>query len=189
MTKTRRTGAELLDAIANAVRAELSEHGISGVTYEGVARRAQTSKPVLYRRFPTRAEMIYSTIATQETTELKAHIQPTLQANLRLILLAMRKNAQSFGVDNALALLGEAGPELRAKITDRSISPLFNHWVKCLELAVENGELSHAIESDRLLKLPFSCCMAEAITTGELTEEAIDDIINNIVFPAYGIKN
>ncbi|MDU0477983.1 TetR/AcrR family transcriptional regulator [Staphylococcus chromogenes] len=189
MKQTRRTGEELLDAIAMAVRAELAEHGIGGITYEGVARRAKTSKPVLYRRFPTRAEMIYFSVATQTTTALKAHIQPSLRENLRLILEAMRENVEQFGVDNALTLLGEAGPELRAKITDQTISPLLKHWLECIEFASTSGELRQAVESERLIRLPFSCAIADVIAKGELTTEAIEDIIDNIVLPAYAVQS
>jgi AcrR family transcriptional regulator len=40
-----------MSAIRAATRAELADYGYAGVTFEGVARRAQTSKPVLYRRY------------------------------------------------------------------------------------------------------------------------------------------
>lgn len=188
MKQTRRTGEELLDAIAEAVRAELTEHGAAGVTYEGVARRAQTSKPVLYRRFSTRAEMIYFSLAGQTRARLKAKMHESLRENLFELYRAMNTNASELGYANGLALFAEATPELREQITDTTFSPLLVHLKECVELAVDKGELPGPLKSERLLRLPFACAIAEVVTSGELSEEAVIDIVDNIVLPAFGAK-
>ena len=46
-THSRRRADDLLAAIDHATRAELEDRGYQGVTFDGVARRARTSKPVL----------------------------------------------------------------------------------------------------------------------------------------------
>lgn len=58
----RRRGALLEEAILQAAHAELVEHGYVGLTMEGVAARAQTSKPVVYRRWPSRAKLAVAAI-------------------------------------------------------------------------------------------------------------------------------
>ena len=52
MGTVRRHGAALDAAINDAVLAVVAAHGAAGVTMEAVAAAAQTSKPVLYRRWP-----------------------------------------------------------------------------------------------------------------------------------------
>ena len=52
-----------MSAIRDATYAELKEHGYSGVTFEGVARRAKTSKPVLYRRWADRRALLRDVVA------------------------------------------------------------------------------------------------------------------------------
>ena len=47
---TRRSGEELREAILDAVLCELFDRGYAGLTFDGVAHRAHTSKPVIYRR-------------------------------------------------------------------------------------------------------------------------------------------
>ncbi|MFC7625749.1 TetR/AcrR family transcriptional regulator [Microlunatus sp. GCM10028923] len=61
-TEPRRRGDQLLSAIHDAVLAELAEHGYAAVTMETVAQRARTGKASLYRRWPTRVEMIMDAI-------------------------------------------------------------------------------------------------------------------------------
>lgn len=56
-TPTRRRGAQLEAAILDATWSELAESGFAGLTYEAVARRAQTSRSVIYRRWATLAEL------------------------------------------------------------------------------------------------------------------------------------
>jgi AcrR family transcriptional regulator len=47
----------LEDAILDAAWAELVERGYPELTLEGVAKRAGTSRPVLYRRWPSRTAL------------------------------------------------------------------------------------------------------------------------------------
>jgi len=58
----RRRGAELDAAIRAAVLELLAEHGPDGVTMDAVAVTAQTSKPVLYRRWPDRRALLRDTL-------------------------------------------------------------------------------------------------------------------------------
>ena len=54
----RRRGAELEDAICRAAFAELAESGYGDFTIESVAARAQTGKASIYRRWPTKDELL-----------------------------------------------------------------------------------------------------------------------------------
>ena len=65
---TRRRGSALEAAIFAAVWAELADNGYMGLTIAGVAVRAGTSKPVLYRRWPNRARLVYAALANSHRT-------------------------------------------------------------------------------------------------------------------------
>ena len=54
----RRRGAELEDAICRAAFEELSEAGYGAFTIESVAARAQTGKASIYRRWPSKDELL-----------------------------------------------------------------------------------------------------------------------------------
>jgi len=59
---TRRRGTELEDAILDAAWDVLETDGWNGFTFAGVAERAHSSKPVLYRRWRTREELLRATL-------------------------------------------------------------------------------------------------------------------------------
>jgi AcrR family transcriptional regulator len=59
---TRRRGAELEAAILEAAWGELAEVGYAALTMEGVAARAKTSRAVLYRRWPTRPDLVVAAL-------------------------------------------------------------------------------------------------------------------------------
>lgn len=56
--------AGLTEAIGSAVLDELSERGYARVTMDGVAKRAGVGKSALYRRWPSKLEMVLAVIAT-----------------------------------------------------------------------------------------------------------------------------
>ncbi|QJU56174.1 TetR/AcrR family transcriptional regulator [Herbiconiux sp. SALV-R1] len=60
--KTRRRGAELEHALLDAAWAELEEVGYPAFGYDGVAARAGTSKPVLYRRWPSKVDLVVAAL-------------------------------------------------------------------------------------------------------------------------------
>ena len=61
-TPTRRRGAALENAITDAAWELLVEQGYNGFTFEAIAARAGTSKPVLYRRWPRREDLLIATL-------------------------------------------------------------------------------------------------------------------------------
>lgn len=63
--KERRRGAELEEALLDAAWEELEERGYAGLTMEGVAARAGTSRPVLARRWDGKAKLAIAAIRQQ----------------------------------------------------------------------------------------------------------------------------
>lgn len=63
--KGRRRGADLEKALLDAAWIELSERGYTGLTMEGVAARAGTSRPVIARRWGGKAELAIAAIGRQ----------------------------------------------------------------------------------------------------------------------------
>jgi len=55
---TRRRGAKLEAALLQAAWDELTAVGYAALTMEGVAARARTGRAVLYRRWPSRSELV-----------------------------------------------------------------------------------------------------------------------------------
>src|SRR3954451_561491 len=55
---TRRRGVDLETAILDATLDILAEHGMAGLTMEGVAAAAHTGKASVYRRWPSKEDLL-----------------------------------------------------------------------------------------------------------------------------------
>src|SRR5947209_1689551 len=60
--RQRKRGAELEQAIRDATIAELACCGYGSLTIESVAARAQTGKASIYRRWPTKQELVFDSV-------------------------------------------------------------------------------------------------------------------------------
>jgi AcrR family transcriptional regulator len=93
--RTRRaaTGAAVLQpqitaAITEAALDELAEHGYGRLSMEAVAKRAGVGKSALYRRWPSKQDMVVAVLSeisipaakTEDTGSLRGDLRVTLQA-------------------------------------------------------------------------------------------------------------
>jgi AcrR family transcriptional regulator len=79
---------EVTQAITDAVLHELAEQGYGRLSMEAVAKRAGVGKSALYRRWPSKHEMITATVAEfsvtragiEDTGSLRGDLRATMQA-------------------------------------------------------------------------------------------------------------
>ena len=82
---------KVTDAITEAIFAELAETGYARLSMEAVARRAGVGKAALYRRWPSKQEMLTELIRTAvEDTLPPAPATGALRTDLRELLGTMR---------------------------------------------------------------------------------------------------
>ena len=110
MAATRRHGKELVRAIHEAVLAEVAEHGYAATTYEGIATRAGTSKPVLYRRWPTKASMVLDAFLEASPGLTVPSDTGSLSGDLKAFLRNAQSMMERAGRQTLLSLLAELGP-------------------------------------------------------------------------------
>ena len=83
----RPRSARVDDSILAAARAELAEHGYARMSVDGVAARAGVSKPTVYLRHRTKAELATAAIASMRVQPRPAptdDVRADLVAHLRL---------------------------------------------------------------------------------------------------------
>lgn len=189
MGASRRRGRELETAISAAVMIELQQRGYPGVTYDGVAARAATSKPVLYRRWPTRAEMVMAAVIDSTTEAIAAPDTGSLAQDLEALLFAMRDN---FGSSSRSAMLGllaeldhEAAESLRAVIFRWGadlVAPL-------VARAQAREELGPGQVPTPILALPLDLARHELAMRGVLPTDRIETIVGIIVVPLMDLHS
>jgi AcrR family transcriptional regulator len=179
----RRRDEVLMSAIREATKAELADHGYAGVTFEGVARRAQTSKPVLYRRYKSRAEMVFDALSTIVIPELSG-LQGSLRADLLATLCALLDRFHRIGIDTYRGLIGEADNELVAAMEAGTTPRLREHIERILSKAHQRGELGPNPIPDRAAMSMFALLRHELFFRSvDVDATVLADIIDVVYLP------
>nr|WP_221375782.1 TetR/AcrR family transcriptional regulator [Actinoplanes polyasparticus] len=188
LEKTRRRGAELEDAILDAAWEVLIRQGYPGFTYEAIAARAGTSRPVLYRRWPQRDDLLLATL-TKFLWSQPIELPDT--GALRDDAIGSLRNADSARA-HVLTLVsvqlmeyfrdsGSSLSELRDKIRDPSRPTSMETIVA---RAVERGEVPDRARPARVVSLPFDLLQHEMLMTMRpVPDEVITGIVDDIWLP------
>jgi AcrR family transcriptional regulator len=186
---TRRRGAELEDALLGAAWEVLVTDGYRGFTYEAVAARANTSRPVLYRRWPQREDLLLATLRKHWGAR---PIEVPDTGNLHDDAIAFMRRAR----ERRSELMTVVSVQLMDYFRDsgRSFSDLReilrgpSRAISGLRImvrrAVERGELAGEPASDRIVDLPFDLFRHEMLMTmGPATDEAIVEVVEDVWLP------
>jgi AcrR family transcriptional regulator len=188
-TQTRRHGAELERAILDAAWEQLIAEGYEHFTIDAVAARARTSKPVLYRRWKTRDDLLRDAVRNRGAAAPAAIPDTgTLRGDL-LALLAQANTPRNPMAALVSSMLGsyynQTGPtpaELReAFLSQRSSGSAVQQVV---DRAVKRGEVDPARLTPRIIALPFDLFRNEILMTLKpVPDHALRQIVDDIFIP------
>jgi AcrR family transcriptional regulator len=184
----RRRGKALEDAILTAAWEELLEHGYAGFTIDGVARRAATSRPVVYRRWATRQELVREAVVHRIAGEDR-FVPATGSLRGDLIAALTTFNERRAGMITMMTLrLGgyyeETGTSL-ADLREALIAAAGGTSVEeIMQRAVERGEIDPERLTPRIAALPFDLFRHELLMTlRPASQETIEEIVDTIFLP------
>ena len=185
----RRRGGRLADAILDAAWAELVERGYAGLTLEGVAKRAGTSRPVLYRRWPSRTALATAALgrhAAQNPIVVPdlGNVRDEICLLLRLLSDRARPDMISlvFDMQKDLAAAHANLAEVRAQVKAQLVEPDVMQTV--LARAIARGEIAADRLTPRVVSLPTDLARHEILMTfAPLSEDAIRAIIDEVFLP------
>ncbi|MFB8004085.1 TetR/AcrR family transcriptional regulator [Nocardia sp. NPDC056000] len=183
---TRRRGAALESAIFEAAWQVLVEYGYNGFTFEAIAARAGTSRPVLYRRWPQREDLLLATLA-RNWPPLAIPDSGSLRADALELLRTINHGRARAAVLMRIQLADyfrESGTDfndLRDRLRPPGETPPFAHIV---QRAVARGELPSAARSERLLNLPFDLLRHDMLMRmDKVPDDAIVEIVDELWLP------
>ena len=106
--RTRRRGAALEEALLDAAWDELQVAGYQAMTMEAVADRAGTSRAVLYRRWPKRAELVVAALRRHRPIS-SGEVPDTgsLRGDVLTLLTQMSDRLAATGPETVYGLLGD----------------------------------------------------------------------------------
>ncbi|MFI9270355.1 TetR/AcrR family transcriptional regulator [Kitasatospora sp. NPDC052896] len=131
-------------AILDATREALAELGWGGLTIGHVATRAGVAKTTLYRRWPSKNELVVDAVASL-FDELEMADLGSLQADMEAVVAqfaALLVRPESQAALLALFAEGSRDPELRRRIRERIVDPQKRLVRQGLSQALDRGELA-----------------------------------------------
>ncbi len=190
--QTRRRGTELENAILDAAWDQLTAEGYEHFTIDTVAARAQTSKPVLYRRWKTREDLLRATVRRRAAADSPPSPDTgSLRGDL-LTLLAHANTTRNPMAALVSSMLGsyynQTGPT-PAELREEFLGQRGSAVEKVVNRAVERGEVDPARLTPRILDLPFALFRQEMMMTlrpvpDHVLREIVDDIFIPLVTPS-----
>jgi AcrR family transcriptional regulator len=147
-SRQRKRGAELEQAIRDATIAELASGGYGSVTIESVAARAQTGKASIYRRWPTKQELVVDAVGCLLSGPLSMAVQQlddtvtTRDALLTLVRHAVEGMTGPMG-DAMRSIMGESlrDEEFCSTFQCDFYDPRKQALIDLLERGVARGEV------------------------------------------------
>ena len=173
-----------MSAIRDATRAELTERGYPGVTFEGVARRAKTSKPVLYRRYPSRAHMVVDALPAMHWQPDRILAAQSLREDVLTLLSAMLEAFHRVGIDTYRRLIADADDELLDTLNAQLTQVAHRTIYRALSRARDRGEIGTADIPDRAVTTIAVLLRNELMFTRNPVDIAtLSDMLDNVYLP------
>jgi AcrR family transcriptional regulator len=154
----RPRSAEAEQAILDATLRMLGTKGVAGTTIEGVAADAGVGKTTIYRRWPTKTDLILAAISN-----LVPPGDPpdtgSMAGDMGALAETQRRRLAGSGLSGIVPrVLAESmsDPELHREFVDRVVNPFRGLLRLFIERGIERGELRPDLEVEPLVDLLHS---------------------------------
>jgi AcrR family transcriptional regulator len=166
----------------------LADAGYANMTMEGVAARARTSKPVLYRRWPTRAELVIAAVRAHLPEVTPAGIPDTGSLRGDLVAVLMVASRWYDGpVRQALhGVLSDLyrDPQLSALLRRDIFGNAAKAMPVILRRAGERGEVDLNRITPRVAMVAFDLFRHEVLTSlAPVPAATVTEIIDDVFLP------
>ncbi|MCL1872397.1 MAG: TetR/AcrR family transcriptional regulator [Promicromonosporaceae bacterium] len=173
--------------ILEAARLELAERGYARMTMAGVAARAGAGKATVYRRWPSKADLVIDSIMCASEAALGIGDVPdtgSLRGDFaRVKALASRDDAVWGALTGLISEIGHS-PELREAVHERLICPRQALVRALLARAEARGETVPGADLDLIAGVPTAMIIYRLKLTGEPLDPAfLTALTEDVVIP------
>ncbi len=171
-------------AILQAAKEILAETGFEGMTIEAVAHRAGVGKPAIYRRWPSKRDLVVrllEQIADRPEMPGAGTVRERLAAFLSDWCQRMKAGnaVQSFS-----SLIGEMhrDPELRESVMKAFVTVRKRKMVAVLREGIASGEIQAGVDVEMIVDMLFGAVISRSLITNRLLTPAFGRQIVDMVF-------
>ena len=164
---------------------ELSSRGYVALSIDAVAAEAKVNKTTIYRRWPTKPELVTATLQANATSH--GVTLPPERGSLRSELLEyLRHLVDSVSTPEGRALLrvmqvDRADPELDAIIQQQRMRRQAV-GVELMQRAIARRELSPDANAELIIELLFSTVTTRLYASADVSEPALSALVEVVLF-------
>ena len=180
--------ADILDAALEV----LAETGYDGMTIDMVAARAKAGKGTVYRRWPSKGELIIDAVACMKNRDPDSARLPdtgTLRGDLIALIQprSIEENAKKLQIMAGVASMLSHNPELADAASAAMIQPRAAAQT-LLRRAVDRGEIPADCDIETLsLVIPAMAAYRALILRMPVDREFLISMLDGVLLPAVGL--
>lgn len=187
-SRPRRRGKALDDAILAAVLAELDEVGYAKLTIERVAERAKTGKASVYRRWPTRIELVMDAFYHAAPDLASPPDTGTLRGDLLALMRGAARLLQGPVGEAMRGLTSEivTDPERLTRLRKHSQGASRKAMLEIGRRAAARGEMDESALRPRRLEVGQAMLRQHFLFHGlPIPDRAIVEIVDDVLLPLF----
>ncbi|GEN95718.1 TetR/AcrR family transcriptional regulator [Pediococcus ethanolidurans] len=194
MTQKRRRGTELEEAIYQATREILDKEGLPALTFPKVAEMAETSKPVIYRRWHSPFALAIAAIQDKiklenngRTDEIKFtgnSLRDDLLQVMQRFIVSMNTFGKSY-MSVFFSGMSEQENEAMQKMIMESARIDVSAIDRVLERAQKRNELSVINVTNDLKLLPFEWLRYHLFLNKKVDNKKLTMLVDDVLIPSY----
>jgi AcrR family transcriptional regulator len=174
--------------ILDAALAVLAEHGYDGMTIDMVAARAEMARATVYRRWPTKADLVLDAVARMSSSDVGLdHLPDTgsLRGDMTAMIVPFDDRQQQVRIHamTGLLVLSRTDDRLAEAAARAGIGP----WIDAIRLlmtrAIDRGEFPPG-DVDTLAEIIPMMCVSRAVQRLPITREFSLALIDGVIIPA-----
>jgi AcrR family transcriptional regulator len=184
--RPRRRGEVLYAAIFEAALAELAEVGYSRLAMERIAARAGASKVSLYRRWPSRAELVVAALRHQHGEPEPAPDTGSLRDDVLILLRRGATRLDGIFGEAARGLMAETltDPDRTAAVRANMFTSRNRLMREILDRAAARGEIRPAAITPQLVGLAPALVDHHFLMHGApIPDDVLTGIVDNVLLP------
>lgn len=181
---------EILDAALDV----LAEVGYDRMTMDMVAARAKAGKATVYRRWPSKADLVIEAVACMKKADTDPAKLPDT-GTLRGDLIAMMKPHTIVDAEKKLQVMAglvsmlAQNPEFADAVKEAIVEPRASVNRLFLQRAVDRGEIPADVDIDKLALLAPSMAAYRVLVLRKPVDRAfLMGVLDGILLPAVGIR-
>lgn len=179
-------------AIVTAALEVLAEHGYERMTMDQVARRAGAGKATLYRRWPSKADLVVHAVSQFDRMPTLEELPDTGSLRGDLLTLMRPQSEQderrSLAVATGIASLLCAEPALADAAGTALVEPFVASQRLLIRRAIERGEVPGDVDVDTVAFVTPSMTAFRLIVQRKPVDvDLLARLVDTVVLPALGL--